>query len=257
MPQRLRDTRAAYRRVSLQVECIVPSGVGSKLWASSQEIVVRMLCDMQRHTPAQNGNSAKGHRRFPRAQGHKDGRSVREIRHTIPAQGGRLQPEGPVTLYGAIQGYTGQSMLAVSFSIQPLKSFDRFQRQSVTCRSIQLRQRICSISWTAPGPPTALGARNSAFSNTFFEYWSARGLVDQLPMPPRIPPPLALRQTFVPYIYTRNEVRLLLRAIPAWETSSWQTLRTNRMDARNVPHVPPDSLCDRNANGRGVDSPAE
>ncbi len=36
----------------------------------------------------------------------------------------------------------------------------------------------------------------------------------------------------MPYIYTRNEVRLLLQAIPAWETSSWQTLRTNRMDAR-------------------------
>jgi len=84
------------------------------------------------------------------------------------------------------------------------------------------------------GPRTSYGTWCVKFSilKFFFEYCSARGLVDRLPMPPRIRAPLALRQAFVPYIYTRNELRLLFEATSAWESSSWQTLRTNRMDAR-------------------------
>jgi integrase/recombinase XerD len=46
----------------------------------------------------------------------------------------------------------------------------------------------------------------------FFEYWSARGLLQESPMP-RIRPPVP--QTFVPYVYTRNEVRILLRTARA------------------------------------------
>ena len=42
----------------------------------------------------------------------------------------------------------------------------------------------------------------------FFEYWAARGMLDASPMP-RIRPPVP--QTFVPYIYSRNELRVLLR----------------------------------------------
>jgi integrase/recombinase XerD len=43
----------------------------------------------------------------------------------------------------------------------------------------------------------------------FFEYWAARGKVPTVPMPPVRP---ASPQTFRPYIYSRTEVRLLLRA---------------------------------------------
>jgi integrase len=68
----------------------------------------------------------------------------------------------------------------------------------------------------------------------FFEYWSARGLVDRLLMPPRMRAPLALRQAFVPYIYTRNELRLLLQAIPAWENRSRQYTKTGRMESRTL-----------------------
>lgn len=66
----------------------------------------------------------------------------------------------------------------------------------------------------------------------FFEHWMARGLIGRSPMPPRIRPPLALRQVFVPYVYTRNELRLLFRATSAWQNSSRQNLRTGRMDSR-------------------------
>jgi integrase/recombinase XerD len=43
----------------------------------------------------------------------------------------------------------------------------------------------------------------------FFEFWAARGGLQEPPMPPIRP---ACPQTFVPYIYSRTELRLLLRA---------------------------------------------
>jgi integrase/recombinase XerD len=42
----------------------------------------------------------------------------------------------------------------------------------------------------------------------FFEYWAARGMLPAPPMPVIRPP---VPRTFVPYIYSRNEVRVLLR----------------------------------------------
>lgn len=84
------------------------------------------------------------------------------------------------------------------------------------------------------GPRTSYGTWCTKFSllKFFFEYWSARGLVDQSPMPPRIRPPLALAQAFVPYVYTRNELRLLFRTTTAWQNSSRQNMKTGRMDSR-------------------------
>jgi integrase len=49
-------------------------------------------------------------------------------------------------------------------------------------------------------------------------------------MPPRIRPPVA--ETFMPYVYTRNEVRLLLRATSSWQNSSWQNKKMCRMDSQ-------------------------
>jgi site-specific recombinase XerD len=43
----------------------------------------------------------------------------------------------------------------------------------------------------------------------FFEFWAARGELQALPMPPIRPP---CPQTFVPYVYSRAELQLLLRA---------------------------------------------
>jgi integrase/recombinase XerD len=43
----------------------------------------------------------------------------------------------------------------------------------------------------------------------FFEFWVARGGLQVVPMPPILPP---CPQTFVPYIYSRTELQLLLRA---------------------------------------------
>ena len=43
----------------------------------------------------------------------------------------------------------------------------------------------------------------------FFEFWAARGGLQALPMPPIRPP---CPQTFVPYVYSRTELKHLLRA---------------------------------------------
>jgi integrase/recombinase XerD len=42
----------------------------------------------------------------------------------------------------------------------------------------------------------------------FFEYWAARGEIETLPLPPIRP---AVPQTFVPYIYSKKEIRTLLQ----------------------------------------------
>ncbi len=46
----------------------------------------------------------------------------------------------------------------------------------------------------------------------FFSYWQCRGTLSAVPLPPTVP---RHRQTFVPYIYSRQELRLLLDAVPS------------------------------------------
>jgi len=48
----------------------------------------------------------------------------------------------------------------------------------------------------------------------FFEYWTAHGAMAELPMPPNRPPN---RSHFLPYIFTREELRKLLRLLPKSE----------------------------------------
>jgi integrase/recombinase XerD len=45
----------------------------------------------------------------------------------------------------------------------------------------------------------------------FFAYWQCRGKLNAVPMPTGVP---KYRQIFVPYIYSRRELRLLLEAVP-------------------------------------------
>ncbi len=61
----------------------------------------------------------------------------------------------------------------------------------------------------------------------FFEFWFYRGAMADVPMPPPKPP---VRQTFVPYVYSRAELRALLKATVQNQTPERtidrQTLRT-------------------------------
>lgn len=137
-----------------------------------------------------------------------------------------------MTLYGAVQTYIdGKHARGVVFeeAAKILRSFSK-KVGDVPLGAITPAQILDFLN----GPQASYGTWCTKFSllKFFFEYWSVRGLVDRSPIPPPIRPPLALAQAFVPYVYTRNELRLLFRATFAWQNSSRQNIRTGRMDSR-------------------------
>src|SRR5262249_18015967 len=144
----------------------------------------------------------------------------------------RLQPEGPVTLFSAIQAYVDVRRAHGVF----------FDRGSDVLRSFSTKIGDVPLDKIRPTqileflnrPRTSAGTwrRNFSLIRTFFEHWSARGLLDQSPMPPIRPLAARTLLPYVPFVYTRNEVRLLLRATALWQKSSWQIMKTCRMDSR-------------------------
>ena len=68
-------------------------------------------------------------------------------------------------------------------------------------------------------PQTSAAAfrRKHSLLRHFFEYWAAHGEIAALPMPANRPPQ---RSNFLPYIFTREELRRLLRLTPLSKTSS-------------------------------------
>jgi integrase/recombinase XerD len=135
-----------------------------------------------------------------------------------------------MTLFGAVQAYIDLKRahgVVFDKAATNLRSFSK-NVGDVPLDTIRPGQILEFLN----GPRTSTATWRKKFSllKFFFEYWSARGLLDASPMPPHRRPPVA--QTFVPYVYTRNEVRLLLGATPSWQNSSWQNLRMCRMDSR-------------------------
>jgi integrase/recombinase XerD len=62
---------------------------------------------------------------------------------------------------------------------------------------------------------TTFRAKHSLFVH-FFEYWVAHGEITKPPMPPNRPPQ---RSTFLPYVFTKEELHRLLSLAPACRTS--------------------------------------
>jgi integrase/recombinase XerD len=97
-----------------------------------------------------------------------------------------------------------------------------FEKSAQNLRSFSKRVGDVPLETITPGQMLAFlnGPRSSTVTwrvkynllKHFFEYWAARGMLHALPMPVVRPP---VPRTFVPYIYTRNEVRILLRTARA------------------------------------------
>ena len=68
---------------------------------------------------------------------------------------------------------------------------------------LQFLDRPATSAWTF--------RRRHSLLRRFFEYWAARGEMTDLTMPPNRPPQ---RSSFLPYIYTKEEIRSLLRSAP-------------------------------------------
>ena len=73
----------------------------------------------------------------------------------------------------------------------------------------RLQQVTAFLDGSGVRPSTWSGKRGTL--QAFFEYWTARGRLKSSPLPPSAP---KTTQSFVPYIYSRSDLRSLLDAVP-------------------------------------------
>jgi len=95
----------------------------------------------------------------------------------------------------------------------------KFQSPAVALRAFSRRYRnrpLQAITPTevkqfldVPQTEPATWRRKYGVLRDFFTYWRCRGKLNTIPMPPGAPKG---KQTFVPHIYSRREIRLLLDA---------------------------------------------
>lgn len=93
---------------------------------------------------------------------------------------------------------------------EPAKQLRSFLRHcgNLALRRITVAQVITFLEGSGVRASTWSGKRGTL--KLFFEYWMLRGRLKNCPIPPRAP---KVRQTFVPYIYSRPELRRLLDAV--------------------------------------------
>lgn len=137
-----------------------------------------------------------------------------------------------MTLFSAIQAYIDMKRARGVLFDSAAKNLRSFSRRvgDVSLDTIRPAQILDFLN----GPRTRSETWRKKFSllKLFFEYWSARGVLDGSPIPPIHLPVAPPFEPYVPYVYTRNEVRILLRATTSWESSSWQNKNMSRMDSR-------------------------
>ena len=97
----------------------------------------------------------------------------------------------------------------------------KFEAPAATLRAFSRRYSNSPLKGIAPAdvkqfldvPQTGSAAwrRKYGVLRDFFTYWRYRGKLNAVPLPPPVPRHTA---TFVPYIFSRGELRLLLDAVP-------------------------------------------
>jgi integrase len=107
--------------------------------------------------------------------------------------------------------------------IQSLASFCR-HAGDVTLNSISERQ----VASFLEGPRTSTITWRNKYNllRSFFLFWVARNAMSAVPMPPQRPP---VATTFVPHIYSRTEIRLLLSTVRSSQEKS-----ACKIDARTL-----------------------
>jgi integrase/recombinase XerD len=91
------------------------------------------------------------------------------------------------------------------------KSFRAFSRRvgNMTLNEVNINHVLQFLD--RPATSVATFRRRHSLLRRFFEYWAAHGEMTAVPMPPNIPPQ---RSRFMPYIYTKHEIRRLVRSAP-------------------------------------------
>ena len=95
-----------------------------------------------------------------------------------------------------------------------LRSFLR-RCGDIDLRHINVQQVTAFLDGSGSMPSGWSGKRGTLRS--FFDYWTARGRLKSSPLPPSAP---KVTQSFVPYIYSRSDLRSLLDAVPRCQRKS-------------------------------------
>jgi integrase/recombinase XerD len=80
---------------------------------------------------------------------------------------------------------------------------------------ITVQQVTAFLDGSGAMPSTWSGKRGTL--RTFFDHWTARGRLKSSPLPPSAP---KITQSFVPYIYSRSDLRSLLDTVPRCQRKS-------------------------------------
>jgi len=116
------------------------------------------------------------------------------------------------------QKFDGPSVALRAFS----RRYGNRSLQGITSSEVK---QFLDVPQTGP----AAWRRKYGVLRDFFAYWRCREKVNAVPMPLAAP---KYTQTFVPYIYSRRELRLLLDAVPRCQRRS--TCRTSEITLRTL-----------------------
>jgi integrase len=127
-----------------------------------------------------------------------------------------------VEMYVLHQRTMGQKFEGPAVALRAFcRRYGKMWLQAITSTEVK---QFLDVPRTGP----AAWRRKYGVLRNFFEYWRCRGKLKTVPMPLAAP---KYTQTFVPYIYSRRELRLLLDAVPRCQRhascrTSATTLRT-------------------------------
>src|SRR5262249_19747105 len=164
---------------------------------------------------AGTGPVAEGDRRSPRAPVPRDDPYLRQGRSGRVAHRGGLRPGGPpmnlhelVTQYVAFRQTLGERCLT---NERLLRSFCRAVGPQTCVTRIQADAVTAFLDGT--GPVTSAWHSKYHALKGFFRFAVSRGYLAEAPLPKVLP---KRAPGFLPYIYSRDDLRRLLDAIPSY-----------------------------------------
>ena len=128
-----------------------------------------------------------------------------------------------VEMYVLHQRTMGQKFEGPAVALRAFcRRYGKTYLQAITSTDVK---QFLDVPQTGP----AAWRRKYGVLRDFFEYWRCREKLNAVPMPLAIP---KSTQTFVPYIYSRRELRLLLDAVPRCQRSA--ACRTSAITLRTL-----------------------
>jgi integrase/recombinase XerD len=113
-----------------------------------------------------------------------------------------------VTVFEAVRIYVERKRSLGFVYVKSGRYLLSFSKQVGDVPLGRVTARRVSLFLSGPRTSTVTWRGKYKLLKNFFEFWAARGELQALPLPPIRPP---CPQTFVPYVYSRTELRLLLR----------------------------------------------